>query len=250
MTGIQPPETRSLKTSDGETIYYDYYPAGARQVVVIAHGFFNSKRSVLLRELAAELNKTYDVAVMDFRGHGASGGLFYWTAKEPMDLAAVINDLRPRYDRVGVVGFSLGAATSIITAASTGGIDSLVAVSAPVEFEKIEFHFWDLDIDTDILYNLTGEGRLGKGVRPGPFWLKKDKPLNVISRVRCPVLFIHGEADWLIKPWHSRALYDRAAGEKALRLIPRGPHAEYLIRKSRPETLEAISGWFAKTLHR
>ena len=61
---------KSVITEDHEKIRYDLYPAGFKKIVVIAHGFFNSKDSVLLQELGQELNKTYDVLIMDFRGHG------------------------------------------------------------------------------------------------------------------------------------------------------------------------------------
>ena len=165
-----------------------------------------------------------------------------------MDLIAVLQEVRAQYQKIGVIGCSLGAATSIITAAKTDLIDTLVSVSAPTEFEKIEFHFWDLDVENDIFYNLTGEGRRGKGVRPGPFWLKKEKPINVVSQVKCPVLFIHGEEDWLIKPWHSQALYDKTEGKKKIVLIKNGLHAEYLVRKSREETIAAIKDWLNQTL--
>ena len=69
----------------------------------------------------------------------------------------MLNYAKSNYQKIGVVGFSLGAATSIITASREDLIDSLIAVSAPVEFEKIEYCFWDLDVENDIFYNLVGE---------------------------------------------------------------------------------------------
>ena len=234
-------------TTDHHKIYYDYYKNNHRKLVVIAHGFFNSKNSVLLKDLARELNKQYDVAVLDFRGHGDSPGLFSWTTKEYLDLEAVLKKFRHDYDKIGVVGFSLGAATSLITAARGNFIDSVIAVSPPTEFEKIEFHFWDLDFENDIIFNFK-EGRKGKGVRPGPFWHKKDKPINIVPKIEIPVLYIHGEADWLIRPWHSQALFDKTKSKRKIVLIKKGPHAEYLIRKNKTETLKVIGEWFEDTL--
>lgn len=241
-------ETRSLFTEDKQEIYYDHYTNGHKRLVVIAHGFFNSKDALLLKELGKELRDGYDVVILDFRGHGQSGGLFYWTTKEYIDLIAVLEDVRGDYDKIGLIGFSLGAATSIIAASKVDWIDSVIAVSAPTEFEKIEYHFWDLDVENDVLYNLIGDGLVGKGARPGPFWLKKDKPIHCVAKVKAPILFLHGESDWLIKPTHSQELYDKAQGKKDIAIIKNGPHAEYLIRKKKEETVTFIRDWFKETL--
>ena len=235
-------------TVDQQSIHYDHYQNGHKEIVIVAHGFFNSKEAALLRELSQSLIDVYDVIVMDFRGHGKSPGLFYWTTKEYLDLEAIIKMARTRYAKIGVIGFSLGAATSLIAAARSESIDSLVAVSAPTEFERIEYRFWEMDVENDIFYNLTGEGRFGKGVRPGPFWLKKDKPIHLVSKIKTPIFYLHGESDWLIKPWHSEALYEKTKSQKRLKIIKNGPHAEYLIRKNKEETLESIRRWFEETL--
>ncbi len=241
-------KTHTVKTADGQRISFDHYQNGRKKAVIIAHGFFNSKDALLLKELGQALSDEYDVLIMDFRGHGKSGGLFHWTSKEYLDLEAVLEYVRKSYDKVGVIGFSLGAATSLIEASRGDLIDSLIAVSAPTEFAKIEYRFWELSFENDIVYSLFSEGKIGKGVRPGPFWQKKHKPLDLVEKVTCPVLFIHGEADWLIKPWHSKELYKKAASQKKLALIKNGPHAEYLIRKNKTETVSLIKNWFQETL--
>lgn len=238
----------NLLTVDGQTIHYDLYPHGHKRLIIIAHGFFNSKDALLLKELGQALANQYDVLIMDFRGHGKSGGLFYWTSKEYLDLEAVLGYAKTHYQRIGVIGFSLGAATSIIAASETDGIDTVISISAPSEFEKIEYRFWELDVENDIFYNLIGEGRVGKGVRPGPFWLKKDKPIHRVEQIKCPIFYIHGESDWLIKPWHSEELYKKTPTKKCLSIIKNGPHAEYLIRKNKEETIKLIREWLDETL--
>jgi len=243
-------KTKSLLTEDRQEILYDHYQNGAKNLIIIAHGFFNSKNSTLLQDLGQELWGDYDVILMDFRGHGQSKGLFYWTTKEYIDLIAVLKRVKDQYEKIGVIGFSLGAATSIITASKIDWINTLILVSAPTEFEKIEFHFWDLDVENDILYNLIGKGKIGKGVRPGPFWLPKEKPVHLIAQVKSPILFLHGEADWLIRPWHSQTLHEKAKGQKEIVIIKNGPHAEYLIRKNKRETVKIIKDWLTITLQR
>ncbi len=234
-------------TTDAQQIFYNHYMSGHKEVVIIAHGFFNSKESALIKSLCEKLQENFDVIAFDFRGHGESEGLFYWTSKEYLDLQAILNYAQDKYEKIGVIGFSLGAATSIITLAKTDVARSLIAVSPPTQLEKIDYRFWGLDVENDILYNL-GEGRIGKGVRPGPFWLEKDMPINVISELKMPVLFIHGDADWIIKPWHSEMLFEKANTEKRIAIIKNGPHAEYLMREHENEFLQLIREWFAQTL--
>ncbi len=236
-------------TSDNVKIHYDHYKRGHTRVVILAHGFFNSKGAVLFKDMAESLSRDYDVIVFDFRGHGKSHGLFYWTAKEYLDLQAVLSYACQYYPKVGVVGFSLGAATSIITAAQDNRITSLIAVSAPSQFSKIDFHFWELNVEENILYNVIGKGRVGKGIRPGPFWVKKQKPIDAVEKITVPLLFIHGTDDWLIKPWHSEILFKKAKTSlKQLAMIPQGTHAEYLFRSKKSMILQMFRDWFSKTL--
>jgi len=105
--------TEIVTTQDKQKIHLDHYEYCHDAVVIIAHGFFNSKGSVLLKELGKELSDGYDVIIMDFRGHGESKGLFYWTTKEYLDLEAVLKFARERYKKIGVIGFSLGAGFSV-----------------------------------------------------------------------------------------------------------------------------------------
>lgn len=237
-----------VTTADGQKIFFDHYKMGSENVVIIAHGFFNSKSAVLLKDLGQEmLNEGYDVISMDFRGHGESPGLFCWTAKEHLDLEAVLDFAKRSYKKVSVIGFSLGAAISIIVASRTAHIDRLILVSPPISFSEIEFYFWECNFEHELFYSMVGEGRFGKGVRPGPLWLSKDKPIDSIEKVTCPTLFIHGDIDWVIRHRHSLALYEKARCEKKIVIIREGPHAEYLIQRKRAEILNPIKEWLSQT---
>lgn len=238
-----------LTTSDGQKISCSHYNNASEKVIIIAHGFFNSKDAVLLKDLGQEVfSYGYDVLMMDFRGHGKSTGLFYWTAKEPLDLMAVLDFAKERYRKIGVIGFSLGAATSIVTASRVKGIDSLIAISPPISFSEIEFHFWECHVQHELLYTMIGEGVLGKGVRPGPLWLKKDNPIDCMAAVACPTMFLHGDIDWVIRHRHSVALYAKAQCKKELVIVRDGPHAEYLIQRQREQTIGSIRRWLSETL--
>lgn len=237
-----------LTTTDNHKIHYDHYKKDHPSVLIVAPGFFNSKQAVLLKDLAESLSRSHDVIAFDFRGHGKSSGLFYWTSKEHRDLTAVLAYAKKTYTQIGVIGFSLGAAISLITASKTDVIDSLVCISPPSAFDTIDYRFWELDPENDLVYTFLREGRTGKGVRPGPFWYKKEKPIDCIEKIKAPILFIHGDKDWIIGPWHSALLSQKTKSPQSRVIIKDGHHAEYLLRKNKKTIIQTLLDWFEKTL--
>jgi pimeloyl-ACP methyl ester carboxylesterase len=245
--------SKILTTDDKQTISCRHYKNNHPHVVVIAHGFYNSKDADLLQGLAGDLTGDYDVFMFDFRGHGKSSGQFSWTSKEHNDLAAVLEYLQARYEKIAIIAFSLGASIGInlLSRSRFKKVGSLILVSCPSEFEKIDYKFWQLDLKGDLIYTLfAAAGRRGRGVRPGAFWLKKEKPIENVRRVGIPILYIHGERDWVVKPWHSRALYEKTQSKKKLLIIKRGPHAEYLLRDCPEDFVRAIRKWLFSTMRK
>ena len=136
----------TLKTADHHRIEAVHHEQGFKKVVILAHGFFNNKDAYLFREIAKKIAVHYDVVAFDFRGHGKSSGLFTWTSKECADLKAVIDYVKTcGYISIGLMGFSLGAAISLLETAKNPDINTVIAVSAPYDFWKIDYHFWKPD---------------------------------------------------------------------------------------------------------
>ena len=240
----------TLLTADKVKIAYNHYRGRHDTVVIINHGFWNSKDAAEIKTLADNLADDYDVFTFDMRGHGKSTGLFTWTSHEENDLKAVLDFLKEKYKTVGVVAFSLGAAVSINTYADCPGVGALVCIAPVADARRVDYRFWELDLKTDFYYTLISKtGRGSKGVRPGAFWLKKKCPLDSIKKLKIPVLYIHGSKDWVVKPWHSQALYDNTPGERERVLIKGGAHAEYLARDHTAQVVKLIKGWFKKYLN-
>lgn len=238
-----------ILTEDKHKISYVHFAAGHSKIIIIAHGFYNSKEAVVLQQLAKILLDEYDIFMFDFRGHGKSSGLFTWASKEGRDLKAAAQYLKGRYQKTGFIAFSFGGSIAINVLSCEPIADSFICVSAPAYISRIDYNFWQLDWQGDVVYTLLSkEGRKGKGIRPGPFWLKKEEPINNIAKLNIPVLFLHGEKDWVIKPWHSRALYERANSFKRIVCFKNGPHAEYLMRDNKEQFVEEIKRWFSQTL--
>ncbi len=239
----------TLITPDRQKISYEHALDNHDRVIVIAHGFYNSKDAVLLQKLKKSLLDEYDVFMFDFRGHGKSGGLFSWISNEGKDLKAALDYIEGKYKKTGMIAFSLGASVAINVLAQDKRVDSLICVSAASDPDKVDYHFWNLDLKNDLAYTLfTSDGLKGRGFRPGAFWRKKQKPTDNIDKVNIPVCYIHGEKDWVVKPWHSKILFEKTQNKKKIVIIKNGSHAEYLMKDTEEEFVREIREWFASTL--
>ena len=241
------PSPHRLMTPDGVTVSLDLYcPRDRNEVVIICPGFFQSTETRIFRRISLAMAHGRDVIAMDFRGHGRSGGLYTFSAREGADLETVIEWTAARYRRIGILGFSMGAAIAINTVSRhQDRVRSLVAVSAPSAFEEIEFKWWTLRAIRGGIEGLEW----GAGFRPGNPFLKKERPMENIQRLReIPVLFIHGTRDAIVDVRHSRRLYEAAAEPKRLEIVEGGSHSESLFRHNPHGFSRLVNGWFAQTL--
>ncbi len=238
-----------VMTEDGKRIAFNHIKGGFSKVVILAPGFYNNKDTYLFKKMADEFSKEYDVIVFDFRGHGKSSDVFTWTAHEQKDLRAIIAYAKEaKYVKVGVVGFSLGAAIALIEASCNQSIDSVIAVSTPSGLGSINYHFWEKDMWEDLKLNFGVKGR-GKGVRMGSPSLTKTRPRDIVNKISpTAVLFIHGEKDWLVKMSNSQLLFDKARNPKSLTIIKGGGHAERVFDVFPDQFMKICLDRFKETL--
>lgn len=238
----------SLKSSDGNIVAYKHIKNKGDKVIILAPGFYNNKETYLFKEMANKLSKDYDVICFDFRGHGKSSGLFTWTANEYKDLRAVVDYAKEQgYKKVVVMGFSLGAATTIIESSKNKDIDAVIAVSTPSEFWGIDYHFWKPEMLEDLKLNLGHKGK-GKGIRPGNPFMAKTKAIDVVADIEVPILFVHGEKDWLINKDHSEKLYSKSKGDKKLMIVKGAGHAEKIYDKKPNEFTQTCIEWLKEKI--
>jgi len=245
------PQKRSgvVITKDKVAIAYDLFKQGFPGIIIICPGFFNSKDNRWMAYAAQMLASSYDVAIFDFRGHGQSNGKFCWSAREHLDLEAVLDYIISRgYRNIGILAFSLGAAVAVNVACRRREIKSMALISCPLSFWRIDYHFWLPGMLSDLKDNFDC-GWEGKGARIGSLFLRKPRPAGDIARLKgASVFFIHGDKDWIIKPYHSRRLYEAAKCDKKIEIIKGGLHAERLIQYFPEKMKGLLLGWFAQTL--
>ena len=238
----------SVFTNDGVRIAVSHYRDKKPIVVILSHGFYNSRNSRLSQLVAQFLEPYYDVISFDYRGHGQSGGMYTFGAREDRDFAAVLRYAQSfGYAKTALIGFSLGAAVPAVYLGRRRCVDSLMLISCPWSFSRIDCHFWErpaLNAVRDV-FNANGRAR---GARIGNPFLKKPFPAAAMGQIAPPVFFVHGQSDWLIKPWHSRALFGLRRTTGRLEILRGGFHGEKLIDQFPEKFRQMALNWFRETL--
>lgn len=217
--------------------------------IVLCHGAWTGRRECL--PLAVRLRDAgYHVLAFDFRAHGQSEGRFisvgHHEAKDVLGAVAYVK-ARPEVDptRIGVVGFSMGAAASIQAAARCPDIAALVADSSYADFcDAVMFSFekvgklpsypfapialqwarWLVNVDPAVLRPVDHVGRIGPR----------------------PLLIVHAEDDDIVPLRHARLLFQAAEEPKELWTTP-GHHVG--TRDLFPEAYyERLQAFFAEAL--
>jgi fermentation-respiration switch protein FrsA (DUF1100 family) len=195
--------------------------------LVLCHGVWTGRRECL--PLALRFQEAgYNVLCFDFRAHGESGGRFISLGhNETSDVLGAVSWLakRPEVDRrrIGVLGFSMGAAAAIQAAARSEDIAAVAADSGYAEL-----------VDA-VRHSFKRVGRLPH-YPFGPlalYWarvlLRVDarqmRPIDEVGRIAPrPLLLLHGEEDQIVPVSHARRLFQAADEPKDLWIEPGQQH--------------------------
>jgi len=151
--------------------------------------------------------------MIDLRGHGTSSrARLTYGARERHDVLGAVDWLRAQgHGRIGVLGASMGAATSLLAAADEPGISALVADSAFTDFGlMIERQYRKLShLPRCFLPGALAVGRLVTGVR-----LDRVRPLEAARSLHGrPMLVIHTGGDRFIPAEDASALAGAAGAD-------------------------------------
>jgi len=245
MEGV-PPQPLTLYAMDGVRIDAGHLPGDGALCVVLAHGFTGSRRQAATRRIAAELNQVGGVIAIDLRGHGRSGGRSTAGDREVMDVDAAVRQARHLgYERVALVGFSMGGMIVIRHAALIGGVDAVVSVSAPARWyyrdtKPMRRAHWAIERRTGRL-----AVRMVRKTRIMPRgWVREPEPPYLVTGRIAPVplLVVHGDRDPFLPVDHAEQLYEGAGEPRELWIEPGFGHAEAATTRS---LIRRIGGWAA-----
>lgn len=242
-------EEVDLASADGVAFgAWFFRQPGSPQVVVVSGGH-KGRRSDLLGISAALWRKGFNVVVYSFRGYaGSDQATVTMGVREVYELQAAIAFARSRVKdaRVGLLGYSMGAAVSILGAAGEPGVEALV-LDSPYS-----------DLRAVLIENVRRRTLL-----PGtPFvWLAglllawrtgakiaEASPIAVLPSLEPrPLFFIHGSADAIVGVHHSRRLHDAYRGPREIWIAQGAPHTGAYFA-DRSLYVERVAGFFARHL--
>jgi len=240
-----PFEEIGFVSDDGISLRGWWFSRPGNRVIVGCSGL-NGSKSDLIGIGPYLWRSGFNVLLFDFRDRGQSraalrsAGFF-----ESRDLEAALKYTWKRLPaaRIGLIGFSMGAAVALLAASKYNGVRALVADSPFSSLEHLIAERYrrrylpaGLSLACANLYN-----RLVFGYR-----FKDLSPIAAIGgRGPLPVLFIHGENDSIITAIHSRRLYEKAEGPKELWIVKKADHCGAYFR-DRDEYCERVLAFFSR----
>ena len=237
---------------------------GTREAVLLLHGFGDTPQT--LTYLADELHaRGWDVHAPLLPGHGrtlrsfSSSRATQWVgaAREALDY------MLARYDRVSLVGLSMGGAIAAILAAERERIVSLVLlapyVELPPRLRRLVRHHQLIHVLTPVLRGNTERSILDPAERARSLGYRAMTPtlareLSVIAerarmalpRIRVPTLLAQSREDNRLAPAVAeRAFAALASREKELMWIDGAGHV-ITVDYGYSNVIEAVAGWLRR----
>jgi alpha-beta hydrolase superfamily lysophospholipase len=239
------------RATDGVSIAYTLWRRPARELLVLAPGFWRvrlAKENLFL--VHHFLRRGYDVVTLDFRGHGDSGGGYAFGVSEIHDFHAVIGELvgaRRLYERFAVLGLSMGGsiAAQALAARPTLPCRALAMISSPADLRSLRPKPWKLGALRQV--RLRHAVRVPK-LAARALAARRTSAARAVGVLRFPKLIVTSEGDWLVDPSHGRILAEASAQpvEHVHLDLPGSLHADGLVNAVPVRLLRVLDRWFGK----
>lgn len=210
------PEGVVLNTKDNLRLSAWYIPKkdknkNDRSAIMILHGYPAEKSDML--SFAKALNPYFSTLLLDMRYFGKSEGKYSTLGcREQDDLSQAVDFLKNKgYEKIGVLGFSLGGAVGIMAAEKDERINAVVSYASFSNLPKLARElYWFLPVVNYPMVELMD--LFGKAFFGCDF--KKDSPENSAKQLKIPVLISHSMEDEQISFSHAKDLERSLKGDQ------------------------------------
>lgn len=225
-------------------------------VVIVTHGWSDS-RVVALPRLGPIAAVASRVVLWDLPGHGESPGVCRLGTDEAEDLLRLAQRVRDPGVPVVLYGFSMGSGISIAGGALAGerepGLVSGVVAEAPYRMPRTPAinALVEMRVPPALAHPLANVGvsLLGMAYGVGAWWRGFNR-IGLASRLRCPLLVVHGDRDPVCPIEDGRAIAAAARDGRFVEL-PGGDHVTlWTAEGTRPVIEGAVRSFLAEVAAR
>jgi pimeloyl-ACP methyl ester carboxylesterase len=183
--------------------------------LVVVDGFNGALTDAAIVNVAATFSNLADVIAIELRGHGESGGRSTMGGQEILEVLSAVNWARGLgYGRVVTVGFSMGGAIVLRHAGILGGVDAVVAVSAPAVWRyrgtpvmrRLHFAVENKYARTALRYGLGTD--VARPPWPNRWPMSPWEAAATLADT--PVLVVHGRQDTFLPIAHALMIHKHA----------------------------------------
>lgn len=237
-----PHENFEVTTTDGIALFgWRFAPETENQprgVLVFVHGK-DINRQHFVSAAQRFVKQGFAVVAYDQRAHGESKGDFItYGVLEAKDLSAVIDVSLARYGRelpVVVVGESLGAAVALQAAAKDPRIKLVVAGASFSDLQTV--------VNDKAPFFLDAKGKqraLELAQQEARFSIADASPAEAATRIKVPVLLLHGSEDAYLPMKHSLKIYESLAGPRRFVRLEGVGHIDILLSDAAWDEVESF----------
>lgn len=241
---IEKYEYIKIPTRDGIELDARFIPVeNAKGTVIVLHGW-SSDMDFGLMQSKFLLNLGYQIIVYNARFwnyHDRPKDYQGFIGNDIDDIGDVIKYAKSRNDvdsnKLGLLGFSYGAAKSVIAGAKYRDLKFVMADAAPVS------EMW---MTKEEIAEMRNNFVKWQGER----WLTENiTSLQAVSKISpIPLLLLHGEKDTAVPLSHSEELFKNAKEPKEFHTFPNSGHCLAMMTGDKDAYFKAVDDFLAKHL--
>ena len=229
-------------------------PHGTRPLatVIVLHGAYGRSESMMASAVGLSRHR-FRAVLVDLPGHGFStSAKLTYGVRESQELSLVVDALEAQRlleGRLGVYGYSYGAATAVQFAAQDPRVDAVVALAPFASLRRAAADLARTRLPWGRVWMTPQrvEEMLQVAAQKGQFDVDRADTRLAIRQTTAPVLLVHGTADRVIRAENSLELHLSSGGTSQLTLIPGATHND-LIRDPNGTVASLATDWFERYL--
>lgn len=243
-------EAVTVNSRTGVSLAGRFFRGRTGTTIILSHGYGSNQDEML--PTANVLHAAgFNVFTYDMRGCGHSGGAVTLGALEQDDLRSVVDFVAARSDgdpqRIGALGFSMGAAATVLAAADDPRIKAVVNDSGWSDVKHwLKPRVLDLVLHPRSRFSPISLKLVELRTR---VHLGRLRPIDVIGRLSPrPIFIIHGARDAIVPPPDSERNFAAAGAPCELWIVEGAAHGD-TVRPGGATSSPRVATFFDRALH-